>query len=110
MVLAGAGGVDHDELVQLACKYFGHLDNTAAGEIIEFPPARYTGSEVRKKLLCYLTFKAGVIYHNLIINFLAQNLLKSILLNYEFLFIQTRNISPKYIIYVVNLTGKSELW
>jgi len=47
MVLAGAGGVDHGKLTQLADKYFGGLSNTYEGEIPVLPQARFTGSEIR---------------------------------------------------------------
>lgn len=46
IVLAGAGGVDHDKLVSLANQHLGGLKNTA-GEIPELAPCRYTGSEMR---------------------------------------------------------------
>lgn len=47
MVLAGAGGVDHNELVNLAQKNFGNLSATYEGEIPVLPPCRFTGSEIR---------------------------------------------------------------
>ena len=46
MVLAGAGGVDHDALVKLAEKHFGQLKNTDTEYKSERAP-RFTGSEVR---------------------------------------------------------------
>ncbi|XP_074644701.1 mitochondrial-processing peptidase subunit beta-like [Tubulanus polymorphus] len=46
IVLAGAGGVDHDELVGLAEKYFGGL-GAVEGEVPIVTPCRYTGSEIR---------------------------------------------------------------
>ena len=49
MVLAGAGGVDHDALVKLAEKHFGQLKNTDTEYKSERAP-RFTGSEVR--ILC----------------------------------------------------------
>lgn len=47
MVLAAAGGVNHDQLIQLATEQFGKLG--ADGETFVDPPkpCRYTGSEIR---------------------------------------------------------------
>ena len=48
MVLAGAGGVDHDDLVKLAEKHFGNITNNYDHqEIPLLSPCRYTGSDVR---------------------------------------------------------------
>jgi len=47
MVLAAAGGVNHDELVKLAEKHFGDLKTGYSGEIPIIEPCRYTGSEIR---------------------------------------------------------------
>lgn len=48
MVLAGAGGVDHDKLVQLAQKHFGKVPYTYdETDIPEMVPCRYTGSDIR---------------------------------------------------------------
>jgi processing peptidase subunit beta len=47
MVLAGSGGVDHDELVKLAEKNFGNLSGNYEGEIPVLSPCRFTGSEIR---------------------------------------------------------------
>lgn len=47
MVLAGAGGVDHDKLVQLAQKLFGGLKNKVTSDVTEITPCRFTGSEIR---------------------------------------------------------------
>ncbi|KAK2148358.1 hypothetical protein LSH36_501g05002 [Paralvinella palmiformis] len=47
MVLAAAGGVNHEELVTLAEKHFGNLSNTFEGEVPVAPPCRFTGSELR---------------------------------------------------------------
>lgn len=47
IVLAGAGGVVHDELVNLACSLFNKLDVCYTGEIPCNTPCRFTGSEVR---------------------------------------------------------------
>ncbi|XP_049873794.1 mitochondrial-processing peptidase subunit beta [Pectinophora gossypiella] len=46
IVLSGAGGVDHEKLVELAKKSFSGLKN-APIEIPELAPCRYTGSEIR---------------------------------------------------------------
>lgn len=48
IVLAGAGGVDHDELVKLAEKHLGGLKITY--DSVEIPilkPCRFTGSDIR---------------------------------------------------------------
>lgn len=45
IVLAGAGGVDHQKLVDLANKNFSGLKNTVSD--VELAPCRYTGSEIR---------------------------------------------------------------
>uniref|UniRef100_A0A194ALS0 Uncharacterized protein n=1 Tax=Pinctada fucata TaxID=50426 RepID=A0A194ALS0_PINFU len=42
IVLAAAGGVDHDELVNLAEKHLGGIDK---GEPVQLEPCRYTGSQ-----------------------------------------------------------------
>lgn len=47
IVLAAAGGVNHDELVGLAKKELGKLDNTFDGQVPSLTPCRFTGSEVR---------------------------------------------------------------
>lgn len=46
IVLSGAGGVDHQKLVDLANKHFSGLKHSTA-EIPELAPCRYTGSEIR---------------------------------------------------------------
>lgn len=49
MVLAGAGGVDHNQLVKLAEQHFGNISTKYDGA--EIPPlsleTRFTGSEIR---------------------------------------------------------------
>lgn len=49
IVLAGAGGVDHQKLCSLADKYLGNLsasyENAPSG-VPEAPPSMFTGSEV----------------------------------------------------------------
>lgn len=45
MILSAAGAVDHDQLVNLAERYFGHLDPLARAEA---DPARFTGGETRR--------------------------------------------------------------
>lgn len=47
IVLAAAGGVNHDELVGLAKKELGKLDNTFDGQVPPLTACRFTGSEVR---------------------------------------------------------------
>lgn len=48
MVLAGAGGVNHNDLVKLADKHFGNVKITYDGvEIPLLEPCRYTGSDIR---------------------------------------------------------------
>ncbi|KAG1662364.1 Mitochondrial-processing peptidase subunit beta [Nymphon striatum] len=48
IVLAGAGGVNHQELTKYAEKYFGKIPTSYDGvKIPELKPCRYTGSEVR---------------------------------------------------------------
>jgi len=47
MVLAAAGGVNHDELVKLAEKHFGSLKSDTNAEAEQLLPCRYTGSEIR---------------------------------------------------------------
>lgn len=42
--LSAAGGVDHAELVKLAEKHFGGMQNGPVTSDVEFSPARYTGS------------------------------------------------------------------
>lgn len=48
MVLAAAGGVDHDELVKLAEKYFDGLPSSSGNfDFTSQPACRYTGSDMR---------------------------------------------------------------
>lgn len=47
IVLSGAGGVKHSELVQLAEKELGKLKNSFDGNAPTLSPCRFTGSEVR---------------------------------------------------------------
>merc|ERR1712088_268436 len=47
MVLAGAGGVNHQELCDLTTKHFGKIGHTYDAEIPIDAPCRYTGSDVR---------------------------------------------------------------
>uniref|UniRef100_A0A670J3Y8 Mitochondrial-processing peptidase subunit beta n=1 Tax=Podarcis muralis TaxID=64176 RepID=A0A670J3Y8_PODMU len=47
MVLAAAGGVAHDELLELAKYHFGNLPSVAKGGAPPLPPCRFTGSEIR---------------------------------------------------------------
>merc|ERR1712029_962146 len=47
MVLAGAGGVNHDDLFQLATKHFGKITDKYDAEVPLDLQCRYTGSDVR---------------------------------------------------------------
>jgi len=48
MVVAGAGGVPHEELIKLTKQHFGKIGVKYAGEIPSLPqPCRFTGSDVR---------------------------------------------------------------
>lgn len=47
IVLSGAGGVNHDDLVKLAEKNLGSLQNTYDGKPPAVSPCRFTGSEIR---------------------------------------------------------------
>jgi processing peptidase subunit beta len=47
IVLAAAGGVNHDQLVSMAEKYFGSIGTSYPGEIPKIEPCRFTGSEIR---------------------------------------------------------------
>jgi len=49
MVIAAAGGVDHDQLVKLTDKYFGKLSCNYPNEVPLLPPTRFTGSEIRHR-------------------------------------------------------------
>lgn len=47
-VLAGAGGVDHNQLIELANKHFGQMTGPHYDDIPEYiKSCRYTGSEIR---------------------------------------------------------------
>ncbi|XP_051890000.1 mitochondrial-processing peptidase subunit beta [Pristis pectinata] len=47
IVLAAAGGVEHDELVDLAKHHFGNLTTYDGNIIPDLPPCNFTGSEIR---------------------------------------------------------------
>uniref|UniRef100_A0A8C8RUU8 Mitochondrial-processing peptidase subunit beta n=1 Tax=Pelusios castaneus TaxID=367368 RepID=A0A8C8RUU8_9SAUR len=47
IVLAAAGGVSHDELLDLANYHFGNLPSAQEGGMPALPPCRFTGSEIR---------------------------------------------------------------
>ncbi|CAH0548744.1 unnamed protein product [Brassicogethes aeneus] len=47
IVVAGAGGVNHDDLVKLAESSLCKLDNNYTGEVPTLEPCRYTGAEIR---------------------------------------------------------------
>lgn len=48
MVIAGAGGIEHDQLVSLAEKLFGSIPKRV-GHPVSLPPARFTGSDYRHR-------------------------------------------------------------
>ncbi|KAK6482662.1 mitochondrial-processing peptidase subunit beta-like [Huso huso] len=47
IVLAAAGGVSHNQLIDLAKHHFGNLPSTYKGGAPAMPPCRFTGSEIR---------------------------------------------------------------
>ncbi|VEN57337.1 unnamed protein product [Callosobruchus maculatus] len=47
IVVAGAGGVNHEDLVKLAESNLSQVNNNYPGEIPKLSPCRYTGSEIR---------------------------------------------------------------
>ncbi|RXM32307.1 Mitochondrial-processing peptidase subunit beta [Acipenser ruthenus] len=47
IVLAAAGGVSHNQLIDLAKYHFGNLPSTYKGDAPAMPPCRFTGSEIR---------------------------------------------------------------
>lgn len=47
MVLAAAGGVNHDELVKYAEEHFGGLSSDNNTEVQSLQPCRFTGSEIK---------------------------------------------------------------
>lgn len=47
IVLAGAGGVKHEDLIKLANQHFGKLGKNYDEEIPTLTPCRFTGSEIR---------------------------------------------------------------
>uniref|UniRef100_A0A4W6E833 Mitochondrial-processing peptidase subunit beta n=1 Tax=Lates calcarifer TaxID=8187 RepID=A0A4W6E833_LATCA len=47
IVLAAAGGVSHDELIDLAKYHFGKLPGRYQGDAPALPPCLFTGSEIR---------------------------------------------------------------
>lgn len=49
IVLAAAGGVDHQTLVSLAEQNLGNLDNTTDPNVFTLQPCHFTGSEVRAR-------------------------------------------------------------
>merc|ERR1719362_2539681 len=49
MVLAGAGGVDHEELCDLATKHFGKITDKYDAEVPLDMAMRYTGADVRAR-------------------------------------------------------------
>lgn len=49
IVLAAAGGVEHNQLVQLADQYLGKLDKNIDADAQVLTPCQFTGSEVRAR-------------------------------------------------------------
>lgn len=49
MVLAAAGGVDHDSLVKMAENHFGKLKPSEAERKVLVPKATFTGSDLRAR-------------------------------------------------------------
>ncbi|CAF1280504.1 unnamed protein product [Adineta steineri] len=47
MVLAAAGGINHDQLVRLSEEHFGKVKAGYQGEVPDLLPCRFTGSEIR---------------------------------------------------------------
>ncbi|XP_072382610.1 mitochondrial-processing peptidase subunit beta [Diabrotica undecimpunctata] len=47
IVVAGAGGIEHQDLVKLAESHLGSLNNTYPGKVPVIAPCRFTGSEIR---------------------------------------------------------------
>jgi len=47
MVLAAAGGINHDQLVRLSEEHFGSLKAGYQGEVPDLLPCRFSGSEIR---------------------------------------------------------------
>ncbi|UJR23987.1 hypothetical protein I4U23_026953 [Adineta vaga] len=47
MVLAAAGGINHDQLVRLSEEHFGKLKAGYQGEVPDLVPCRFSGSEIR---------------------------------------------------------------
>lgn len=45
MVLAAAGGVEHEYLVSLAQKYFGHIER-GTDEVLQYEPGKFSPSYV----------------------------------------------------------------
>ncbi len=50
-MLAAAGGVVHDDLVQMADKHFGNISTMYEHTVPALAPAQFTGSEVSIGLL-----------------------------------------------------------
>lgn len=61
-VVAGAGAVDHNELVKLVEQKFTKLstDSTTTAELVKREPAKFTGSEVGHEYCFELPFTKSV--------------------------------------------------
>lgn len=56
MVLCGAGGVQHDQLVQLAHKYFGNIER-GSDEVLKYEPGVFVESHVCVNcIFCFVNF------------------------------------------------------
>ena len=55
MVMAGAGGVNHQELCDLTSKHFGKIGHTYDAEIPKDLNCRYTGNVMLRIYRCVLT-------------------------------------------------------
>lgn len=52
IVLAGAGGIDHNDLVKLAEDHFKGLGVAYEGDIPEVAPCRFTGKSPNCNVIC----------------------------------------------------------
>lgn len=65
MVLAGAGGVDHDELVKLAEQHFGVPPadtNHPLLETLNVKPCRFTGTPICRNYVTYFISRLNYIF------------------------------------------------
>ena len=57
MVMAGAGGVNHEELCKLTNEHFGGINNDYPHEIPLETPCRFTGNDVAKTSIPYIKYQ-----------------------------------------------------